>query len=364
MADNPLSVALPPSPPCAACFTSTGINDVSINEKTSKIGQEVTEFMSSIDSFDQDSITPCFDSSASPTLPSEEGLHDTCTKDAPLLKMTTKNGSKLTASLMVAVSTSQDNTTLLSAAHFGYGQSPIPLFAACPKDIDIDNVPLTEETTRKGQKLTNFLLDKVPNHSNKITMVSAACFDSGSMPSLDNTASGIYSNIRDASTDRNASKSGQKMMDFTTDDKSTNPTTSSPLSPAPLDIEMDDYSMLAPSHMKRAQSTQNTKKQINIKTFGKGLRRQLYGKKAAPAKQSIPYLSINDIISGKKSFPHLSKNKAETWVMDEEEISILPEQGTSQQLHPSNELAHSYNLTEMKPCRARTRIQPWKDGSQ
>ena len=29
--------------------------------------------------------------------------------------------------------------------------------------------------------------------------------------------------------------------------------------------------------------------------------------------------------------------------MDEEEVSILPEQGTKQQLHPSNELAHSYS---------------------
>ena len=53
-------------------------------------------------------------------------------------------------------------------------------------------------------------------------------------------------------------------------------------------------------------------------------------------------MSINDIISGKKSFPHLSKYKADTWVVDEEEVSILPEQGTPKQLHSSNELAHSY----------------------
>jgi hypothetical protein len=68
----------------------------------------------------------------------------------------------------------------------------------------------------------------------------------------------------------------------------------------------------------------------------------LHDKKAAPAKQSIPYICINDIISGKKSFPHLSKNKADTWFMDEEEISILPVQGTSKQVHPSNKLAYSY----------------------
>ena len=54
------------------------------------------------------------------------------------------------------------------------------------------------------------------------------------------------------------------------------------------------------------------------------LKGQLNDKKATPVKQSIPYMNINDIISGKKSFPNLSKDKADTWVMDEEEVSILP----------------------------------------
>ena len=74
MADNPLSITLPHSPPTAACFTNTGIKDASINEKNTEIGQEMTEFMSSIDSFDQDRITPRFDSNLSPTLPFEEGF--------------------------------------------------------------------------------------------------------------------------------------------------------------------------------------------------------------------------------------------------------------------------------------------------
>ena len=74
MMDNPLSVALPPSLPTAACFTNTGIKDVSINELNTGIGQEMTELMSSIDSFNQDRITPCFDSNPSPTLPFEEGV--------------------------------------------------------------------------------------------------------------------------------------------------------------------------------------------------------------------------------------------------------------------------------------------------
>ena len=85
--------------------------------------------------------------------------------------------------------------------------------------------------------------------------------------------------------------------------------------------------MQAPSHTKKVHSTQNTKKQIDIRTFGKELKGQVNDKKAAPVKQSILYMCINDIISGKKSFHHLSKNKADTWVMDEKEISILPEQG-------------------------------------
>ena len=113
MADNPLSVALPPSLPTAAFFTNTGIKDASINEKNTEIGQEMNDFISSIDSFDQDRITPCFDSNPSPTLPFEEGLHESGIKDAPIPKMTTKNGPKLTAFLMGDDPTSQDDTTLL-----------------------------------------------------------------------------------------------------------------------------------------------------------------------------------------------------------------------------------------------------------
>ena len=59
---------------------------------------------------------------------------------------------------------------------------------------------------------------------------------------------------------------------------------------------------------------------VDVRTFHKHLKGQVNDKKAAPVKQSISFMCINDIISGKKSFPHLSKNMAETWVMDEEEI--------------------------------------------
>ena len=311
MADNPLSVAHLPSPPTAACFTNTGIKDVPMNEKNTEIGQEMTEFMLSIDSFDQDRFTPCFDSNPSPTLPLEEGLHDTGIKETPLPKTTTKNGPKLTAFLMVEDPTSQDDTTLLSAAHFNNGQSPIPLILACTKDICIEDVPMTEEATKKGKKLTNFLLDIALNDSNKTTRISDAHFNSVSMPSLPNTASGINININNASMDRNAFKNGQTMMDSTTDNSSTNLHNNTPFSLEPLDSDMNDQSMLTPSHMKRAHSTQNTKKQIDIRTFFMHLKGQLNDKKDTPAKQSIPYTNINNIISGKQTFPHLSKNKAD-----------------------------------------------------
>ena len=228
MADNPLSVALPHSSPTVACFTNTGIKDVSTNAENTKIGQEMTEFMSSIDSFDQDRITPCFDSNPSPTLPFEEGRHESGIKEAPLPKRTTKNGPKLTAFLMVDDPTSQDDTTLLSAAHFDNGWSPIAQIAACTKDIGIEDVPMTEKNTRKGQKLTNFLLDNPFNDSNKFTMVSDAHFDSVPMPTLPNAACGIKTNTKNASMDRNAFKNGQKMMDSTTDDNPTKSTNNTP----------------------------------------------------------------------------------------------------------------------------------------
>ena len=125
-------------------------------------------------------------------------------------------------------------------------------------------------------------------------------------------------------------------MDSTTDNHSTNLHNNTPFSLEPLDTEMDDQSMLTPSHMKRAHSAQNNKKQIDIRTFGMHLKGQLNDKKATPVKQSIPYMNIDNIISGKKSFPHLSKYKADTWVLDEEDVPILPVQAASKQVHPSN----------------------------
>ena len=171
---------------------------------------------------------------------------------------------------------------------------------------------------------------------------SDALFDSAPLSSLPNAALGINTNIKNTSMDRNTSRNGQKTLDSTIHDSSTNPNNNTPLSQEPLDIDMDDQSMLAPSHMTRAHSTQNTKKQIDIRTFGMHLKGQLNDKKVTPAKQSIPYMTIHDIISGQKSFPDLSKNKADTWVMDEEEVSILPGQGTPKQVHPSNKLAYAY----------------------
>ena len=91
MADDPLSVALPPSPPTTACSTNTCFKDVLIIAKSIEIGQEMTEFMTNADSFDQDNITPHFDTNPSPTLPFAEDLCDTGIKDASSPKTTTKN---------------------------------------------------------------------------------------------------------------------------------------------------------------------------------------------------------------------------------------------------------------------------------
>ena len=156
----------------------------------------------------------------------------------------------------------------------------MPLTAACPKDIGTEDVLMTAKTIRKGQKLTNFLLDNIPNDSNKITRFSDAHFNSVSMPHLPNAACGINTNIKNASMARNASKNGQKMMDSTTGDSSTKSNNNTPLSPEPLDSDMDDQSMLALSYMKRAHSTQSTKKQIDIRAFGMHLKGQLKDRKS------------------------------------------------------------------------------------
>ena len=122
-----------------------------MNEMTTEIGQEMTDFLPDGDSIDQDNITPCFDSNPSPTLLFAEGLHDTSIKDAPIPNMTTKNGPKLTAFLREDDPTSQDDTTLLSTSLFNNVWSPISLIAVCPKDIGIEDVPMTEKQPERDR---------------------------------------------------------------------------------------------------------------------------------------------------------------------------------------------------------------------
>jgi hypothetical protein len=248
-----------------------------MTEKTTKIGQEMTDFMPNVDF-----------------------LIRTINKDAPLPKTTKKNILKLPASLMDDDPTSQDEWHCflqLSSTLFTLQFHSLQLVQ---KSIGIEDVPMTSNIAREGQILTNFFLDNDHSECNKITMFSDAPFDSAPMPSLPNTALCINTNIKNASMDRNISRDGQKMTGFIADDYPPNQDNNTLLSQEPLDIDMDDQSMLDPSHMKRAHSTQSTKKQIDIRIFGKDLKGQLNDKKAAPAKQCIPYMTINDNISGKK----------------------------------------------------------------
>jgi hypothetical protein len=116
-----------------------------MNEMTTKIGLNMTDFMPDVDSFDQDNHIPCFDSTPSLTLPLAEGLNDTGIKDAATPKMTAKNGLNLTAFLMDDDPTSQDDITLLSIPHFNTVCSPIPLISAHPKNIGIEYVPMRKK---------------------------------------------------------------------------------------------------------------------------------------------------------------------------------------------------------------------------
>ena len=224
MADNPLSVALPPSPPSAVCSIKTGVKDGSMTEKTSKIGQEMTEFKPDVDSFDQDDNTSGFDSTSPNTLQLAEGVHDTGIMEAFLPKTATKNGQKLTAFLMADDHTRQGDSTLLSVANFNTACSPIPLITGYPKNIDSAEVPMTEITTRKGQNLTNFLLDNAPIDCNKNTLFSDALFDPALLPSVPKVTPGINNNnnFKDVSMVRNTSNNQQKMTELIADDASTN----------------------------------------------------------------------------------------------------------------------------------------------
>ena len=144
------SAPMPPLPN-AAFGINNNIMNASMDRNASKNGQKMTDFLSDFDSIDQDSNTSCFDSNPSLTLLFAEGLHDTGIKDAPLPKMTTKNGLKLTAFSMDDDPTSQDDITLLYFAHFNNVWSPIPLITACTKDIGIEDVPMTEKQPERDR---------------------------------------------------------------------------------------------------------------------------------------------------------------------------------------------------------------------
>ena len=165
----------------------------------------MTEFMPVVYSFEQDDNTSGFDSTSPNTLQLAEGVHDTGIMEAFSPKTTTKNGQKLTAFLMADDHTRQDDSTPLSGANFDTACSSIPLITGCPKNIDSAEVPMTEITTRKGQNLTNLLLDNAPIDCNKKTLRSDALFDPVVFPSVPKVTPGINNNIKDGSMVRNTS---------------------------------------------------------------------------------------------------------------------------------------------------------------
>ena len=104
---------------------------------------------------------------------------------------------------------------------------------------------MTEITTRKGQNLTNLLLDNAPIDCNKNTLFSDALFDPALVPSVPKVTPGINNNnnnnnIKEVSMVRDTSNNQQKMTELIADGTSTNLDNNTLLPTEPPDIDMDD----------------------------------------------------------------------------------------------------------------------------
>ena len=249
MADDPSSVALPPSPLIVATLNNTDSKDVSMPETEMKNRQEMAKFMLNDDAHDKK--TNCDDKTLLP---------GTCSAAAcPLFS--------------------------LFAAHNNI----------------IKDVQITENSSRKGQKLSNQSISDVDVQDQDNNMLS------NNNTSLPDASLGFLTAapLVTPSFANNSLKEGIKSKDAGGQGKSTlrevrKKSANSSLSNDATDME----AMSAPplSH-------------INLLNHNKEDQNQ------QQSQQSIPFIKILDIITGKVPFPHPNtSNTNNTLVMDEEHL--------------------------------------------
>ena len=196
------------------------------------------------------------------------------------------------------------------------------------------------------------------NDSN--TPFSNACSNSSLLLSSPEVTHYTNTNINTVAMTTSISTNGTKVAEFLTDEDHMKIDSNMQLSETP-DIDLDDVSVIVPSHTNISHSTKPSQRQIDIMTFGKGKKGHL-NNRAVYVEQCIPYTKINDIISGKTPHPYLNNIQSEARMMDEEEISNQQEHFTLKIMPTSKNFLLVIHHTVMIQCMDLTRIQQWRDG--
>jgi hypothetical protein len=138
MADNPSSVALPPSPLIVATLNNTDIKDVSIPESELKNRQEMAIFMLNDDAHDKKtncngktSLPGTCSAAACPLFSLFTG-HNNITKDVHITENISKKGQKLSNKSILHVDVQDQDNNMQSNNNTSLPDAPLEFLAAAP----------------------------------------------------------------------------------------------------------------------------------------------------------------------------------------------------------------------------------------
>ena len=199
------------------------------------------------------------------TLMTASSQNKSTVRDGSRIENRVKNVQKLTSPLMNNDSIIPEGDTMFSDASSDAIPLPTLLIAASHNNSIINDGSSTETTTENAQKLSNLEvdIDHMDNDSN--TPFSDACSDSSPLPSLPEVLHFINTNNNTAAMTTGTSTNGPKLAEFSANDDHTKTDRNMQLSETP-DIDIDDVSVIAPSHTNIAHSTKPLQRQIDIRT--------------------------------------------------------------------------------------------------
>jgi hypothetical protein len=163
MADNPLSVTLPPTPLMEAALSNVNMENVSRTKSTIKNRQEIIDCMLDDDSTDHKGDTGlsknCTHSTStfSPSTLNPASLTHTSVENYPMSASRTKIRGELTDSMLDKSASNSNNDTML-LDNFLNPILPSPMTAICTSKNKTKDVQSSENRKRNQPKLNDFTL--------------------------------------------------------------------------------------------------------------------------------------------------------------------------------------------------------------